>query len=157
MDDKAKRYLRQYLETLGNNKRKKYISFSSGYFCADEKNAEICSDLILKGIKTASCSMKYWYSEGEEIMPVVGHLHVVTDWQGNPTSIIETISVTECRFCEIDEEFAEWEGEGDRSLEWWHKSHWEFFSKECEELDIEPSENMLIVKEIFRVVYNLNS
>ncbi len=38
----------------------------------------------------------------------------------------------------MTEEFAASEGEGDKSLEWWRNAHWKFFSRECEDLGIEP-------------------
>lgn len=98
--------------------------------------------------------MKYWYEEGGEKMPEIGHLEVVTDWYGNPTSIIETMAITECKFSEVNREFAYLEGEGDKSLEWWQKTHWEFFEKECKEIGIKPSKNMVLILEEFKVVYS---
>jgi uncharacterized protein YhfF len=154
MNKIQKEYLEQYLYQLPEDKRKKYTSFSADCFCSDEKNANICADLIRTGVKTAGCSMKSWYESGLEPMPTVRHLQVVTDWHGNPTSIIEIISVSECKFLEVTAEFAKSEGEGDKSLEWWRKAHWDFFSKECKEIGIEPSESMMLVLERFKVIYD---
>ncbi|HAS8183051.1 ASCH domain-containing protein, partial [Vibrio vulnificus] len=50
-------------------------------------------------------------------------------------------------------EFAALEGEGDKTLAWWREAHWNFFSRECVELGISPSEDMLLVLEQFKVVY----
>lgn len=86
-------------------------------------------------------------------MPSPGHLQVVIDWNGQPTSIIETTEVSECKFSDVPPEFAAAEGEGDKSLEWWRKTHWEFFSIECIEQGIEPSQSMQLVLERFKVVY----
>jgi uncharacterized protein YhfF len=152
MDERSKKYLDSFLETLLPEERKKYTSFSSDYFCADEYNANVCADLILKGQKTASCSMEYWYSHENEPMPQVGHLQVVANWEGKPVCIIEITSVTTSSYKDITPEFAHAEGEGDRTLEWWRKAHWDFFSAECSELNIEPSEDMLLVLERFKVV-----
>lgn len=153
MDQKSTEYLQKYLDTLPEEEREKYNSFSSDYFCGDEKNANICSDLIRKGIKTATCSMKYWYDAEGEQMPTVGHLQVVTDWSGEPTSIIEVTSVEERKFCDVDAEFAAAEGEGDQSLDWWREAHWNYFSNECKDAGIEPTEEMMLVLERFKVVY----
>ncbi len=79
--------------------------------------------------------MKYWFEKGGEKMPGIEHLQVVTDWYGNPTSIIETTAVYECKFSEVSEEFAYLEGEGDKSLKWWQKAHWEIICKECKNLE----------------------
>ncbi len=87
-------------------------------------------------------------------MPKPGDLQVVTDWSGNPTSIIEKTEVSECKFSEVTAEFAAAEGEGDKSLEWWRQAHWDFFGKEFKELGMEPTEDMVLVLERFRVVYS---
>ena len=130
-----------------------YTSFSSDYFCADEYNANVCADLILNDEKTATCSLDIWYSEQGEAMPEVGHLMVVTNWGDEPICIVEITSVSKCKYNEVTAEFAASEGEGDKTLSWWKEAHWDFFSKECEELGISPSEDMLLVLEQFRRVY----
>ncbi|GEA61026.1 ASCH domain-containing protein [Vibrio comitans] len=154
MDEKSQSYLEEYLGSLPREQAEKYTSFSSDYFCADEHNANLCAQLILRGEKRASCSMEYWYSHEGEAMPAVGHLQVVTDWKGAPICIIEITSVNTCRYCDVTAEFAAEEGEGDKSLEWWREAHWKFFSLECQELRIEPTKEMLLVLERFKVVYS---
>ena len=61
---------------------------------------------------------------------------------------------TAVRFCDISEEYARREGEGDKSLAYWKKAHREAFSRECrEECGIEFTEDMICVCEEFEVVY----
>ncbi|EJO3996235.1 ASCH domain-containing protein [Vibrio vulnificus] len=153
MDERSRVYLEQYLNSLPDEVASKYTSFSSDYFCADEHDANLCAELILRGEKRASCSLEYWYSEKGEPMPVVGHLQVVTNWDGIPICIIEMTSVTKQKYSEVTPEFAALEGEGDKTLAWWREAHWNFFSRECVELGISPSEDMLLVLEQFKVVY----
>ncbi|MCZ2722218.1 ASCH domain-containing protein [Marinomonas sp. 15G1-11] len=153
MEDRSQFYLNKYLASLPADVAQKYRSFSADYFCADEYNANLCAKLILCGEKRASCSMEYWYSHEGEEMPQVGHLQVVTDWDGNPVCIIEITSVSACKYRDVGAEFAAEEGEGDKSLAWWREAHWRFFSLECDELGINPSEDMLLVLERFKVVY----
>lgn len=153
MEVSSQKYLDQFLATLPPSVAQQYNSFSADYFCADEHNANLCADLILRGEKTASCSMEYWYSHEGELMPRIGHLQVVTNWQGEPVCIIEITSVSACPYNQVTAEFAASEGEGDKSLRWWREAHWKFFSLECEELNIAPSEEMLLVLERFKVVY----
>ena len=153
MNESSKSYLQQYLSTLPDEVASKYTSFSADYFCADEYNANLCADLILRGEKRASCSLERWYSEQGEKMPKVGHLLVVTNWDGDPICIIEITSVSMCKYNEVTAEFAALEGEGDKTLAWWRKAHWDFFSKECESLNSSPSEDMLLVLEQFKTVY----
>lgn len=153
MDERSRVFLEQYLNSLPNEVASKYTSFISDYFCADEHNANLCAELILRGEKRASCSLDYWYSEKDEPMPVVGDLQVVTNWDGIPVCIIEVTSVTKQKYNEVTPEFAALEGEGDKTLDWWQKAHWHFFSKECVELGISPSEDMLLVLEQFKMVH----
>ncbi|MGD8233535.1 ASCH domain-containing protein [Vibrio sp. TRT 1302] len=153
MDERSQAYLNQYLNSLPAERAAQHTSFSSDYYCNDEYNANLCADLILRGEKRASCSMEYWYRHEGEPMPQVGHLQVVTDWQGNPVCIVEISSVSTSRYCDVSAEFAAEEGEGDKSLQWWREAHWNFFSKECAELGIEPTQEMMLVLERFKVVY----
>lgn len=97
--------------------------------------------------------MSIWYESGEEVIPTVGHLQVVLDWSGKPICIIEIDTVEQCQYKAVTAEFAYAEGEGDRTLEWWRNAHWNFFAKECKELNIEPSEDMSLVLEQFHVVH----
>ncbi|CZF86164.1 ASCH domain-containing protein [Grimontia marina] len=154
MDARSQDYLNTFLATLSPEKRASYTSFTADYFCADEYNANVCAQLIKKGEKRASCSMELWYSQEGEEHPQVGHLHVVTDWHGDPHCIIEITDVSHCPFNKVTPEFAASEGEGDKSYEWWRKAHWDFFSKECEELGVEMKEDMLLVLERFEVAYD---
>lgn len=78
---------------------------------------------------------------------------MVLDWSGKPVCIIEIESVEECKYSNVSEDFAYLEGEGDRSLKWWKKSHWNFFTQECKEVNIEPSEDMILILEKFKVIY----
>ncbi len=154
MNEIQQKFLANYLKTLNPEDRINCQNVEADYFCADEKNANICADLILRGEKTATCSLKYWYESGLEPMPKIGDLQVVTDWNGNPASIIETTHVSECEFSEVTSEFAAAEGEGDKSLDWWRKAHWDFFSAECEAQGIQPSASMVLILEKFKVVYS---
>ena len=47
-----------------------------------------------------------------------------------PVCVIRLISIRLVRFCDVTEEFARKEGEGDLSLEYWRKEHHRFFTRE---------------------------
>jgi uncharacterized protein YhfF len=132
MNEIQSQYLEDYLNALPASAREKYSSFSAGHFCADKRNADICSNLVLAGIKTATCSMKYWYENDLALAPEVGHLQVFLNWEGVPTPIIETLSVSDVVFCDVPQSFAVAEGEGDRSLQWW-RMHTGTIFPECAE------------------------
>lgn len=153
MNSAAQHFLNDYLSSLSLEQRQSYQSFSADYFCADEYNANLCAQLILQGKKTATCSLAHWYQSGQEPMPVAGHLQVVTQWDGQPVCIIEITAVSQCLYNEVSAEFAYAEGEGDRSLNHWRKTHWAFFSAECKDQGLTPQETMPLVSEHFKVVF----
>ncbi|GAB6260733.1 ASCH domain-containing protein [Photobacterium sp. CCB-ST2H9] len=149
--------LSAYLVSLPEAQIPLIPSVSADYFCADKENADICAELVRMGQKQATCSMKYWYltgdEQGPEPMPQTGHLLVVTNWDGEPVAITQVTSVSEARFKDVTADFAAAEGEGDQSLSWWRKAHWQFFSTECEALGIEMSEEIPLVLERFKTVW----
>ncbi|TXR54647.1 ASCH domain-containing protein [Reinekea thalattae] len=153
MNKTSQEFLQQYLSSLSAEQAQRYSSFSSDYFCADKYNADLCAELVLRGEKTATCSLDYWYSHEGEQMPRVGHLQVVTNYSGEPVCIIETTQVSHCCYQDVTAEFAEQEGEGDKTLSHWRESHWDFFAQECQKLNIEPTPEMLLVLERFKMVY----
>lgn len=80
-------------------------------------------------------------------------MNIVTDFKGNAVCIIKTTAVNLIPFCEVGEEFAYREGEGDKSLEYWRKAHIEAFNCELKEYNKEFKEDMLVVCNEFEVVY----
>ncbi len=80
-------------------------------------------------------------------------ISIVLDGQGQPLCIIETTEVTQCRFDEVDADFARAEGEGDFSLEYWRNAHQTFFSRTLPKIGKAFSEDMLLVCERFKLIY----
>ena len=66
---------------------------------------------------------------------------------------VEITEVNIRPFNEIDEEFAFEYGEGDRTLTWWRKAMWRYFSDQCADLGLEPIETMPIVCCRFRLLH----
>ena len=152
MEARANDFLDSYLKTLPASEREGFTSFSAEHFCAEEAAANTCAALVRDGVKVATCSMKYWYETEGLPMPVVGHLMVVLNWAGEPSSIIQVTKVSECRFRQITAEWALAEGEGDKTLESWRRGHRAFFEKECEQIGMPFTEEIMLVQEHFRVV-----
>ena len=99
-------------------------------------------DLVMKGVKTATCS-----TEDEPNTSSPGEQWVVLDSHGNPRCVIETTEVTYRKFGEVDAAFAHDEGEGDRSLAWWRDAHRRYFGRLGR-----FSEDMTLMCERFRLV-----
>lgn len=124
----------------------------SWFFCDNEKDANECAGLVAKGIKKATSPSLWWFEKNGNKLPEPGDLNIVTDWYGNAWAIIRTTKVALVPFNEISQEYAETEGEGDRSLEYWKKVHWDFYSREMEPFGEKPTDDMLIVCEYFEVL-----
>ncbi len=134
-----------------NNKTKEIpISF---YFCDNEKDANECAELVVKGIKQATASSLWWYKKNNESLPKIGDQYIVTDWNGNAKAIIETTKIEQVPYNEITAEFAKIEGEGDKSLKYWKKVHEAYYKREMEPSGDQFSEDMIIVCEYFKTIY----
>jgi len=107
----------------------------------------------LQEIKKATTSSLLWYQKSNTPLPETGDLNVVTDWAGVAHCIIRTTSVAIVPFIEVSEDYAETEGEGDKSLAYWRRVHWDFYTREFVEYGTTPTEDMLVVCETFELVY----
>ena len=146
-------YWYAFLHSLPPNSRyfgKTYIAEGFG----DSPNlAQELGQLVVDGIKTGTCSALWeWEAEGKNI-PQPGLITIVLNGNGDPMCIIETMEVFVCRYRDVDEEFAESEGEGDHSLEYWRRAHKNFFSRVLPKIGREFSEDMPLVCERFKVIY----
>lgn len=83
--------------------------------------------LVREGRKTATCSALRDIDAGEA-MPVVGRRDVALNWDGTPALVIETVSVEQKRFLDVDADFALAEGESD-TLEAWRADHRAYFER----------------------------
>jgi uncharacterized protein YhfF/diadenosine tetraphosphate (Ap4A) HIT family hydrolase len=129
-------------------------SYDVWSFGDTEEMADELGQLVQAGIKTATCSLMWEYeAEGDEDLPRAGDVSVITDGQGVPLCVIETVEVEVKPFDRVDEAFAYDEGEGDRSLAHWRSAHWKFFTRVCGSIDREPVETMPLICERFRVVF----
>ena len=111
------------------------------------------AELVIKGIKVATSSLYYWYQSGKDCLPKTGEYSVILDAKGSAVCIIQTTKVYIVPFCEVSEEHARKEGEGDLSLAYWRQVHEAFFSDELKVEHKVFSEKMEVVCEEFQVVY----
>jgi uncharacterized protein YhfF len=115
--------------------------------------AQELADLIVAGTKTATCSALWeWQAEGGAL-PQVGQVTIVLDGASQPVGIVETVEISVRPYNEVDAQFAYEEGEGDRSLAYWREAHWRFFSRTLPAIGKEPTLDMPLVCERFRLIY----
>jgi len=123
------------------------------YFCDNKKDANECAELVVKGIKQATAGSLWSYEQENEPLPKIGQLYIITDWNKQAKAIIELIKIEQIAFKNITDKFAATEGEGDKSLAYWRKVHWDFFSREMQAKGAQPTEDMIIVCEYFKTIY----
>ena len=146
----ADEYWKKFLTFSNKDSSTKYIECF--HFELTEEWANKLLELVLLGIKKATASSYFAYEINGEPIPKIGDYSIVTDWDGNPCCIIETIAVTVLPFNEITFDICKREGEDD-NLESWQKGHKHFFTEEGKMLGYEFSETMPVVFEDFKVVY----
>ena len=83
----------------------------------------------------------------------MGAYTIVLDGEGQPLCIIQTTEVTIRAFDAVDAQFAYDEGEGDRTLEYWRREHWRYFSRVLPNIGKKPTPEMPLVCERFQVVF----
>jgi len=118
-------------------RRLRSFAFGDGPALADE-----LLDLVLRGLKTATCS-----TEDEPNTSTPGERWIVLDGRGNPRCVIESIEVTYRRYNDVDAAFAYEEGEGDRSLAYWRSAHRRYFERQGK-----FSEDMMLMCDRFGLV-----
>lgn len=125
--------------------QKKYPGSQAWSFGDSSEMADELAALVVKGIKTASCSSFDSYSQDKSITP--GSYHIILSGQNAPVCVIRIIAMSLVRFNEVTAEQAYKEGEGDRSLGYWRQAHREFFERAgC------WAEEMELIAEEFSVV-----
>jgi len=152
-EHKVEQFWQAYLDSLPVEAQKP-SSYEAWHFCDNEKDADECGALVVAGIKTATCSLLWEYAAEDEELPRLGDHSIVTNWNGDPLCIIETVEVEAKQYNQVDEKFAYDEGEGDRSLEYWRRVHWDAFSRWCAIIKREPAVTMPLVCQRLRVVFS---
>ncbi|UWX55139.1 ASCH domain-containing protein [Maribacter litopenaei] len=123
------------------------------HFCDNEVDANICADLVKKGVKKATTDSLLGLQYRNEPLPKIGDFKVVTNWEGEAQCIIKLISVKLKPFFSIDTAYAQKEGEGDKSLEYWKKTHWDYYTRELEPFGRVPRESMIVVCQEFEKIF----
>ena len=149
--EKIEFYWEKFLAILPHDSpyhSKTYIAQSWG---DSPEMADELGDLIVRDIKTATCEALWQW--GDQPVPETGQITVVLNGHGEPICIIEATEVTIRKYNEVDSDFAQAEGEGDFSLDYWRDAHKNYFSRTLPKIGKEFSEDMPLVCERFKVIY----
>lgn len=122
-------------------------------FGDNQKMSKELAKLVLEGKKTGTSSDYILYKNSDEL-PKINSYHLITDFNGTPFCIIQIINVELIPFNRMNSIHALKEGEGDLSYEYWYNTHKLFFMKERQKQGIKFSEDMIVVFETFKMVFN---
>lgn len=107
------------------------------------KNNELIS-LVLANKKTATTSLY----ESNMKLPVIGEKSVICYDNGTKACVVKTVDFVIMKFKEMNEQYAKLEGEGNLSLEYWKKTHYDFFKS----INHSFNDESKIVFEIFELI-----
>ena len=130
--DSVMQIWRSYLQTLDETPEDTQKTFTSWHFCDNEADANECLDLVLRGVKRATAPALAWLRDEGIPVPRPGDLSVVTDGDGVAHCIIRTTRVDIVPLAEVRASHAAAEGEGDGSLDDWHRIHRPFYQREAQ-------------------------
>ena len=109
--------------------------------------------LILSGKKRAFSHSLLGLQYRKEKLPKIGDFTIITDIEGNAKCILRTVAVRLKPYFSIRESYAKIEGEGDLSLDYWKRWHWDRITLELDQYQRVPRESMIIVCEYFDKVF----
>lgn len=112
--------------------------------------SDYLAQLVVDGIKTATCSAHIFYKLKNKPLPTTQHYGVISDTENNPLAIVKTTGVKLTPMNEITEAFAIAEGDG--TYQNWWDIHEEFFRGKLNAVGLEFSEDLLLVCEHFEVI-----
>jgi len=146
-------FWQRFLATLPADSEIRSRPYLTDAFGDSPELADELAALILAGTKTATCSALWEYEAEGVAPPGVGTITILLTGRSEPCAILETIEVTIRAFRDVDAELAYYEGEDDRTLASWRAAHWKYFSRVLPKIGREPTEDMPLVCERFRVLW----
>jgi uncharacterized protein YhfF len=149
------RYWSQFLQSLPPEAEPPVSYYDAFHFGITKEDATEIAALVLQGTKTATGSLQWVYESEGRALPEPGTYSVVLDGTDVPVCIIETTEIRILPFDEVDEQFAFDGGEGDRTLTSWRGGYWSYIVSECARIHQEPTRQVPLVCERFRVVYRV--
>ena len=142
-----------FLDQLARGESPPADRYPDWYFGDNPALADELGELVLAGVKTATCTLLLEFQRAAEPLPQVGERSIITRYNGQPLGIIETTSVEVLPFEQVSAEFAFAEGEGDRSYASWRAGHVRYFTRRCQELGEAFDPGMAVVCERFRLLF----
>ena len=125
-----------------------------GYGASEELSNELLA-LIRSGRKRAGTGLLWAYQHDAQRIARTGDIEIVVDHLNVPVMVTRVVRSEVIEYNQVTAEYAALEGEGDGSLAYWRKAHWNFFGRECKRIGREPTETMPVICTVFEVVLEL--
>jgi uncharacterized protein YhfF len=149
----AERFWRDYLSTLDRPATAESWFHGVSRLGTTPEGADDGALLVERGLKTATCALRWEYEAEHRPLPQVGSLSLLENGRDEPVCILKTTQVVTRPYREVDGRFAYDYGGWNRSLKTWRLECWPLFADVCARLGREPALDMPVVCERFRVVY----
>ena len=128
-------------------------AFAFGGPGMDDEQVDELAARVANGVKRATTALQWEHDATEAPLPRPGDLHIILDAAGAPRALVRTTRVDVMPICDVDDEFAAVEGEGDGTLAYWQDAHFRVFNALARDLGREPALDMPVVCERFELVY----
>jgi len=151
--DLVEKYWNKFISVSNNRDHYYGKEYSSWHFDNNKKSANYLAKLVIYKVKNGTASLYDAVIYGKEPITQIGDISIILDWDGNPKCIIETTKVDKYKYKDVPEKFAEIEGEGDKSLDYWKKVHHRFFTEESNRIGTKFTDNSIIICEQFKLIY----
>lgn len=149
----VKKMWNKYLRSIGENPENTFLEYSSWHFEITKESAEHLANMVIEEKKKATAASLWVERHDHGKIPMIGEYSVITNFDGVAKCIIQTKAVEIVSFKDVSKEFAQIEGEGDKSLEYWRKVHEIYYTKECERIGKVFTEDMPVICEQFDLVF----
>lgn len=117
-----------------------------------ETSTAIC-DYVVAGDKTGTFSLPWLHDSLPETKPGIGQFVVLSNFDGVPRALLQTIALTLVTFGEIDETHTAVDGPSVRDLTVWRGIHTKYWNGLLEPLGKEITDDMPVIVERFACVY----
>lgn len=153
MSSRVERYWAQFLASIpaGEPRPEGYVE--AFFFGTKPDRAHAINRLVLDGTKTATGSLLWSLQADGKRAAREGDYWIVTNGGDDPVCVIRTLDARLIPFDEVEEGYAWWGGERDRSLESWRDLYWDYIVSECRRIGRQPDAKAPLVMERFEVVY----
>ncbi len=146
-------FWRSYLGTLMAAQRP-CNPFVEASYAGNRDTTDALLELYLSGKKRAGSSVVEDFLAAGDALPNVGNYWILLDSCDRPRCILRTEQIEINKFQDVPLEVAIAEGEGDLSLDYWRKSHEQFYTPFLAKWGLRSIEDANVITEYFSIVFS---